>query len=323
MCRNIYRNLETIKVASIMVLWHIMDLIGPIEPMSNVVMKTTVGDMESELWAKETPKTCRNFIQLCMDGYWDETTFHRIIKGFITQGGDPTSAGEGDKIYAEPFKDEFPTRLRFCQRDLIAMANAGEDANGFQCFSTLISTPDFRNKHTIFGKFTEETICNMLKLGEELVNEDDEPLCPPKLIKTMILNNPLADIIPRIIVQEGEDVKDSSKTETTAVKDFNLLSFIEEAEEDEELNKMYSSKDNSALNHLTDSKLSSQPAVEPSGLANKKRKEGCSSDWESDDEKAMKKRIKDTLRDTKKEPKKEQNYKIDDFEDDKGIKENE
>ncbi|OAD55133.1 Peptidyl-prolyl isomerase cwc27 [Eufriesea mexicana] len=56
-----------------------------------VVMKTTVGDIESELWAKETPRASRNFIQLCMDGYWDDTIFHGIIKGFITQGGDPTA----------------------------------------------------------------------------------------------------------------------------------------------------------------------------------------------------------------------------------------
>ncbi|OAD57884.1 Peptidyl-prolyl cis-trans isomerase CWC27 like protein [Eufriesea mexicana] len=93
----------------------------------------------------------------------------------------------------------------------------------------------------------------------------------------------------------------------------------------------------STHDHSTDPKLSSQPAVEPPGLANKERKEGRSSDWENDDEvktqeelefvkkeeEAMKKRIKDTLRDTKREPKKVQNYKIDDFDDDKGIKENE
>ncbi|OAD46937.1 Peptidyl-prolyl cis-trans isomerase CWC27 like protein [Eufriesea mexicana] len=79
-----------------------------------VVLKTTVGDIELELWAKETAKAYRNFIQLCMEGYWDDTIFHRIIKEFITQDGDPTSTGEGGKIYEEPFKDEFHTRLRFC-----------------------------------------------------------------------------------------------------------------------------------------------------------------------------------------------------------------
>ncbi|OAD46884.1 Peptidyl-prolyl cis-trans isomerase CWC27 like protein, partial [Eufriesea mexicana] len=239
-----------------------------------------------------------------------------IIKGFVTQDGDPTGTGEGVKIHGEPFKDEFPTRLRFCRRALIAMAKAEEDDNGFQFFFTLISTPDFQNKHTIFGKVTQGTIYNMLKLEEVLVNENDEPLCPPKLIKTIILNNPLADIIPRIIVQE-------------------------KAEEDEEesvtLYKKFSGKGKSAHDHLTDPKLSSQPAVGPSGLANNKRKKVRTNDWVSDDEvktqkelgvlkkkkEAVKKRIKSSLKDTKKGQKKVQNYKIDDVEDDKDIKETE
>lgn len=68
-------------------------------------MKTTVGDIDLELWAKETPKACRNFIQLCIEGYYDNTIFHRIIKGFIAQGGDPTGTGEGgESIYEQPFK---------------------------------------------------------------------------------------------------------------------------------------------------------------------------------------------------------------------------
>lgn len=68
-------------------------------------MKTTVGDIDLELWAKETPKACRNFIQLCMEGYYDNTIFHRIIKGFIAQGGDPTGTGEGgESIYGQAFK---------------------------------------------------------------------------------------------------------------------------------------------------------------------------------------------------------------------------
>ncbi|OAD55627.1 Peptidyl-prolyl cis-trans isomerase CWC27 like protein [Eufriesea mexicana] len=140
--------------------------------------------------------------------------------------------------------DKFHTRLRFCQQDLIAMANAGKDDNGSQFFFSFSSTPTLLNKHTLFGKVTAETIYNMLKLEEALVDENDRSLCHPRLIKTIILNNPFSNIIPRIIVQESEEVKDSSKTETAAVKDFNLLSFGEEAEEDEEesviLNKKFS-----------------------------------------------------------------------------------
>lgn len=70
-----------------------------------VVMKTTVGDFDLELWTKEAPKACRNFIQLCMEGYYDNTIFHRVEKGFIVQGGDPLGTGEGgESIYGAPFK---------------------------------------------------------------------------------------------------------------------------------------------------------------------------------------------------------------------------
>lgn len=307
-----------------------------------VMMKTTVGDIDLELWTKEAPKACRNFIQLCMEGYYDNTIFHRIIKGFIAQGGDPTGTGEGgESIYGQPFKDEFHTRLRFCRRGLIAMANAGKDDNGSQFFFTLGSTPELQNKHTIFGKVTGETIYNMLKLEEALVDEDDRPFYPPKVIKTDILNNPFSDIVPRIITKKNEEIKDNSKTKTSGVKNFNLLSFGEEAEEDEEesviLNKKFSNKGKSAHDHLTDPKLSAQPAIEPTGPPNKKKKEDRSSDWESDEEmktqeemeiikkekEAMKERIKSKLRDTKKESKKVENFKVDDDEGDKDIKDDE
>ncbi|OAD59994.1 Peptidyl-prolyl cis-trans isomerase CWC27 like protein [Eufriesea mexicana] len=211
--------------------------------LEEVVMKTTFGDFESELWTKETPKTSRNFIQLCMDGYWDDTIFHGIIKGFITQGGDPTGTGEGGKIYRELFKviDKFHTRLRFCGRDLIAIANAGKDDNGSRFFFTLNSAPDLQNKHTIFG-------------------QNDRAVYHPRLIKIIILNNPFSDITPRIIVQESEEVKDCSKNKAAA-RCQSFQSFSEEAEEDKEesaiLNKKFSGKSKSAHDHFSDPKLCS------------------------------------------------------------------
>lgn len=70
-----------------------------------VLLITTVGDIDIELWSKETPKACRNFIQLIMEGYYNGTTFHRIVKGFIAQGGDPSGTGTGgESIYGHPFK---------------------------------------------------------------------------------------------------------------------------------------------------------------------------------------------------------------------------
>ncbi|OAD47029.1 Peptidyl-prolyl cis-trans isomerase CWC27 like protein [Eufriesea mexicana] len=144
---------------------------------------------------------------------------------------------------------------------------------------TLNSTPDVQNKHTIFGKVTAENIYNMLKLEAALVDENDGLLYPPRLLKTIILNSQFSDIIPRIIVQECKGAKDSSEIKTAGGKNFNLLTFGEEAEKDVEksvvLNKKFSGESKSAHNHLSDSRLSSQPAVEPSGLAIKKTRKAA------------------------------------------------
>lgn len=70
-----------------------------------MIIKTTLGEIEIELWSKECPKTCRNFVQLCLEGYYDGNIFHRIVKDFIAQTGDPTGTGQGgESIYGEPFK---------------------------------------------------------------------------------------------------------------------------------------------------------------------------------------------------------------------------
>ncbi|KAL0118617.1 hypothetical protein PUN28_009353 [Cardiocondyla obscurior] len=284
-----------------------------------VVMKTTVGDIDLELWTKEAPKACRNFIQLCMEGYYNGTIFHRIVKGFIVQGGDPTGTGEGgESIYGHPFKDEFHTRLRFCRRGLLAMANAGKDDNGSQFFFTLSATPELQSKHTIFGKVTGETIYNMLKLEDALVDKNDRPQYPQKILKTEVLHNPFQDIIPRIDSERKEDNREKKKKKNAGVKNFKLLSFGEEAEEDEEessvLNKQYSGKGKSAHDCLSDPKLSSQSMVEPDAPPSKKMKEDPSNDWESDvetktpeelavlqeEKEAIKERIKNKLKDSKK-----------------------
>ena len=71
-------------------------------------MKTTFGDIDIELWSREAPKACRNFVQLCMEGFYDNNIFHRVVRGFIAQTGDPTGTGTcNDSIYGAPFKVKF------------------------------------------------------------------------------------------------------------------------------------------------------------------------------------------------------------------------
>ncbi|XP_070562465.1 spliceosome-associated protein CWC27 homolog [Ptychodera flava] len=241
------------------------------EPPTNgkVLLKTTAGDIDIELWSKETPKACRNFVQLCMEGYYNGTIFHRVVHNFIIQGGDPTGTGEGgESIYGKPFKDEFHQRLRFNRRGMVGMANAGPNDNGSQFFFTLERSDNLNKKHTLFGKVVGNTVFNMLKLAEVETDPDERPLEPHKIKSVQILSNPFDDIIPRVISKK-EDKKDKKQTsKSKATKNFSLLSFGEEAEEDEEesveVSKDLKSKSKSAHDLTDDPRLSTVPAVQTS-----------------------------------------------------------
>lgn len=200
-----------------------------------VLLHTSVGDIDIELWSKEAPKACRNFVQLCMESYYDGTIFHRIIKGFIVQGGDPTGTGEGgESIYGKTFKDEFHSRLKFVRRGLVAMANAGPNDNGSQFFFTLDKCDHLNGKHTIFGKVTGQTIYNVLKFADIEVDGDDRPVYPPKIKSTEVLSNPFDDIVPRVTKKKEDGATEKKvKSKSKATKNFSLLSFGEEAEEEE------------------------------------------------------------------------------------------
>ncbi|KAF9947089.1 Peptidyl-prolyl isomerase cwc27 [Modicella reniformis] len=173
-----------------------------------VNIHTNYGDISIELWPKEAPKACRNFVQLCMEGYYNDTIFHRIVAGFIIQCGDPEGTGMGGESCYEggnPFQDEFHSRLRFVRRGLVAMANSGApNDNKSQFFITLDATRELQNKHTIFGKVEGDTIYNVLKIGTLEVDTNERPLYPPKITGSTIVVNPFDDIVPRISRQERE-----------------------------------------------------------------------------------------------------------------------
>lgn len=239
--------------------------------LGKVLLKTTAGEIDIELWTKETPKACRNFIQLCLEGYYNGTIFHRVVPGFIVQGGDPNGDGTGgESVYGAPFKDEFHSRLRFSRRGLVAMANAGKDDNGSQFFFTLASAPELQNKHTIFGKVTGETIYNVLKLADGLIGPDDRPEHPHKIQSTEVIINPFTDIVPRLTETRVEELPKKKKRERQGVKNFGLLSFGEEAEEDEGEALEYRGKPKSTHDLLEDPKLSKKTAAELETQVDKK-----------------------------------------------------
>ncbi|KAJ1918724.1 Peptidyl-prolyl isomerase cwc27 [Mycoemilia scoparia] len=206
-----------------------------------VIICTTAGDIEIELWSKEAPKACRNFIQLALEGYYENTIFHRVVPGFIVQSGDPTGTGAGgESIYGEPFADEFHSRLRFTRRGLLAMANAGADDNGSQFFFTLGPAQELQKKHTIFGTIVGDTLFNALKIGEGVIDQETErPEHPHKITRIRVVDNPFDDIVPRITAEErrlmAQKKKSSKKNKIKTTKNKSLLSFGgDEAENDDD-----------------------------------------------------------------------------------------
>jgi len=121
--------------------------------MTVAVIKTNMGTIEIELFAKETPKTVENFVGLANKGYYNGVIFHRVIDNFMIQGGDPTGTGRGgDSFWGGKFADEIVPALKHDQPGILSMANAGPNTNGSQFFITLVATPWLDGKHTVFGK---------------------------------------------------------------------------------------------------------------------------------------------------------------------------
>ena len=121
--------------------------------MTTILLKTTQGTIEIELFEKVAPKTCENILRLIEKKYYDGVVFHRVIKDFMIQSGDPTGTGTGgESIWGKPFQDECSKEFSFNQKGLLAMANRGPNTNGSQFFITTALTPWLNGKHTIFGK---------------------------------------------------------------------------------------------------------------------------------------------------------------------------
>lgn len=117
------------------------------------IFHTEIGDIKVYLHADKVPSTVNNFIFLARQGFYDDTTFHRVIKDFMAQGGDPTGSGSGGPGYR--FADEFHPKLRHDKPGILSMANAGPGTNGSQFFITHVPTSWLDNKHSVFGEVIE------------------------------------------------------------------------------------------------------------------------------------------------------------------------
>lgn len=151
-----------------------------------VVLETNQGKIEVELFSDVAPKACENFVGLAQKGYYNGIIFHRVIKGFMIQGGDPTGTGAGgESIWGEPFEDEVSSEVTFKEPGILAMANAGPSTNGSQFFITVAATPWLNMRHTIFGKVVSGYDV-VQKIENIEVGASDRPLKEQKIIKAYI-----------------------------------------------------------------------------------------------------------------------------------------
>jgi peptidylprolyl isomerase len=153
----------------------------------NIVLETTQGDIEIELMPSIAPLAVANFVGHINSGYYNELIFHRVIEGFMVQGGDPLGTGTGgESIWGKNFPDEFSPDVRFETEGLLAMANSGPMTNGSQFFITT-SKPEWLNdKHTIFGKVIAG-YDNVKKIEAVEKGAGDKPVEDQKILKAYVV----------------------------------------------------------------------------------------------------------------------------------------
>uniref|UniRef100_A0A6B2G0T6 Peptidyl-prolyl cis-trans isomerase n=1 Tax=Myxobolus squamalis TaxID=59785 RepID=A0A6B2G0T6_MYXSQ len=138
-----------------------------------VCLNTSMGAVYVELYWLHAPKTCNNFYELTKRGYYSNTKFHRLIKNFIIQGGDPTGTGKGgSSIYGPLFEDEIHQDLKHVGAGILSMANSGPNTNNSQFFITMGPCQWLDGKNTIFGRVFKG-IKNVSKIGMMPTDKDD------------------------------------------------------------------------------------------------------------------------------------------------------
>ena len=146
------------------------------QEVTKAALRTTLGDIHIELFPQHVPKTIENFVGHSRSGYYDNVIFHRVIKGFMIQTGDPLGDGTGgESIWGGEFEDEFVPGLRHDRPFTVSMANAGPGTNGSQFFITTVPTPWLDTKHTVFGRVVKGMdVCTLIENAK--TDDLDKPL---------------------------------------------------------------------------------------------------------------------------------------------------
>ena len=164
-------------------------------PVGDIIFKTSMGDIAVDLFEKDTPKTVENFLALARSGFYDGTRFHRVIDGFMIQGGDPLSKdltkealwGTGDPGYR--FEDEIVSGLSNTLGTL-SMANSGPDTNGSQFFINVGENTFLDGKHTVFGRVVSgmDIVITISKVATNGKGKTDRPI-EPIVLEQVSVNN--------------------------------------------------------------------------------------------------------------------------------------
>ena len=151
-----------------------------------VKFETSMGTFKAKLFSKEAPITTENFRSLVEKGFYNGIIFHRVIDGFMIQGGDPTGTGRGGS--GTTIKDEFGPGLKHSKKGILSMANAGPNTGQSQFFITLAPTPHLDGKHAIFGEIVEGM--NIVeKIGKTKTGAGDRPVEEVKMIKVTMVED--------------------------------------------------------------------------------------------------------------------------------------
>ncbi|KAJ3642264.1 hypothetical protein Zmor_025065 [Zophobas morio] len=172
-----------------------------------VRLVTNLGPLNLEIYCDDVPKASENFVRHCENGYYNGTKFHRSIRNFMIQGGDPTNTGTGgESIWGKKFEDEFRPNLTHTGRGVLSMANSGKNTNGSQFFITYRSCKHLNNKHTIFGRLVGgmESLTEMEKIE---VDNKDKPIEDIVIIKAQVFVNPFEEADEQLAKEREEEAK--------------------------------------------------------------------------------------------------------------------
>ncbi|CAD2093428.1 peptidyl-prolyl cis-trans isomerase, putative [Plasmodium vinckei lentum] len=203
-----------------------------------VIIYTSLGELEILLFSNECPIACKNFIQLCLNNYYNKNKFFRVVPKFLIQTGDHTNTGlHNEYAFKEPFPNECNSRLKFLYPGCVAFANLNIDnpSNGSQFFITLDKSESLNNKSTIFGKVAKHSLYNLLKFNNIKTNKNDEPIEDiPYIEHIKVVENPFHHLVPSVHHEENKTKQKkggSSETKTKKGLKKNLLSFAREGDD--------------------------------------------------------------------------------------------